>query len=89
MASDEVVIPINGRKYWLWRAVDANGDVLDFLVQPQRNAKAALRFLKRLIARFGEPWVVVTDKLRSYLQAYPRACTKRGSSRTQGFEQPD
>lgn len=42
----EVVIPINGRKYWLWRAVDANGDVLDILVQPQRNAKAARRFLK-------------------------------------------
>ena len=65
---DEVVIPINGRKYWLWRAVDANGDVLDILVQPQRNAKAARRFLKRLIARFGEPRVVVTDKLRSYIK---------------------
>ena len=65
---DEVVIPIDGRKYWLWRAVDANGNVLDFLVQPQRNAKAARRFLKRLIARFGEPWVVVTDKLRSYFK---------------------
>jgi len=65
---DEAVIPINGRKYWLWRAVDANGDVLDFLVQPQRNAKAARRFLKRLIARFGKPWVVVTDKLRSYFK---------------------
>ena len=38
---DEVVIPINSRKYWLWRAIDANGDVLDILVQPQRNAKAA------------------------------------------------
>lgn len=65
---DEVVIPINGRKYWLWRAVDANGDVLDILVQPQRNAKAARRFLTRLIARFGEPRVMVTDKLRSYFK---------------------
>ncbi|MBL3705841.1 IS6 family transposase [Sulfitobacter sp. BDSS02] len=65
---DEVVIPINGRKYWLWRAVDANGDVQDILVQPQRNAKAARRFLKRLIARFGEPRVIVTDKLRSYFK---------------------
>ena len=65
---DEVIIPINGHKYWLWRAVDANGDVLDILVQPQRNAKAARRFLKRLIARFGEPRVVVTDKLRSYFK---------------------
>jgi putative transposase len=65
---DEVVIPINGRKYWLWRAIDANGDVLDILVQPQRNAKAARRFLARLIARFGEPRVVITDKLRSYFR---------------------
>lgn len=65
---DEVVIPINGRKYWLWRAVDANGDVLDLLVQAQRNAKAARRFLMRLIARFGESRVIVTDKLRSYFK---------------------
>lgn len=64
----EVVIPINGRKYWLWRAVDANGDVLDILVQPQRNAKAARRFLARLIDRFGEPRVVITDKLRTYFK---------------------
>jgi putative transposase len=47
---DEVVIPINGTKYWLWRAVDADGDVLDILVQPRRNAKAAKRLPKRLIA---------------------------------------
>jgi len=40
---DEVVIPINSRKYWLWWAVDANGDMLDSSVQPQRNAKAARR----------------------------------------------
>ena len=65
---DEVVVPINGVKYWLWRAVDANGDVLDILIQRHRNAKAAKRFLKRLIARFGEPRVVITDKLRSYFK---------------------
>ncbi|MES0865062.1 DDE-type integrase/transposase/recombinase, partial [Ruegeria sp. SCPT10] len=63
---DEVVIPLNGRKCWLWRVVDANGDTLDILVQPRRRAKAARRFLKRLIAQFGEPRVVITDKLRSY-----------------------
>ncbi len=63
---DEVVVPINGEKFWFWRAVDANGDALDILVQKQRNAKAAKRFLKRLIGRFVTPRVVVTDKLRSY-----------------------
>jgi len=49
---DEVVIPINGVKHWLWRAVDANGDVLDILVQTRQNAKAAKRFMARLISQF-------------------------------------
>ncbi len=65
---DEVVVPINGVKQWLWRAVDANGDVLDILVQSRRNAKAAKRFLGLLIARFGSPRVIITDKLRSYIK---------------------
>ncbi len=65
---DEVVIPINGAKHWLWHAVDARGDVLDILVQPRRKAKAARRFLKKLIRRFGRPRVVITDKLRSYVK---------------------
>ena len=65
---DDVVVPINGVKMWLWRAVDGNGDVLDILVQPRRNAKAAKRFLRQVIARFGQPRVIVKDKLRSYLK---------------------
>ena len=65
---DEVVIPINGVKYWLRRAVDANGDTLDILVQTRRNAKAARRFMARLIAQFGKSGVVITDKLRSYIK---------------------
>ena len=65
---DEVVIPINGVKHWLWRAVDANGDVLDILVQTRRNAKAAKRFMTKLIAQYGQPRVIITDKLRSYIK---------------------
>jgi len=63
---DEVVIPINGVKHWLWGAVDGNGDTLDILVQTRRNAKAAKRFFAKLIAQFGQPRVVTPDKLRSY-----------------------
>lgn len=63
---DEAVITIGGTKFWLWRAIDADGDVLDILVQARRNTKAARRFFSRLIKQFGEPRVVVTDKLRSY-----------------------
>lgn len=63
---DEVVIMIRGVKHWLWRAVDSNGEVLDILVQSRRNARAAKRFIARLVARWGTPRVIVTDKLRSY-----------------------
>ena len=30
---DEMVIVVRGRRHWLWRAVDNEGEVLDFLVQ--------------------------------------------------------
>lgn len=52
---DEIVITIRGKKLWLWRAIEADGNVLDILVQTRRNAKAAKRFFKRLVAQFGEP----------------------------------
>ena len=63
---DEVVVPIKDRKHWLWRAVDANGDVLDILVQTRRNKAAALRFFRKLFKVWGQPRVIITDKLRSY-----------------------
>ena len=65
---DEVVISIRGKKHWLWRAIDANGDGLEIIVQTRRNAKAEKRFFKGLVAKFGEPRVVITDKLRSYIK---------------------
>ncbi len=65
---DEAVIVIGGKKFWLWRAIDADGDVLDILVQPRRNTKAARRFFSRLVRQFGAPRVVVTDKLGSYFK---------------------
>ncbi|MFJ6327990.1 MULTISPECIES: IS6 family transposase [unclassified Rhizobium] len=65
---DEAVIAIGGQKFWLWRAIDADGDALDILVQPRRNTKAARRFFSRLVKQFGEPRVVVTDKLGSYIK---------------------
>lgn len=53
-------------KNWLWRAVDRNGEVLDIMVQSRRNTRAAKRFVSGLVARWGKPRVIVTDKLRSY-----------------------
>jgi putative transposase len=64
---DEVFLRINGVLHYLWRAVDQHGVVLDILVQDRRNATAAKRFFKRLLAglRF-KPRKIVTDGLRSY-----------------------
>jgi len=63
---DEVVVTINGRKHWLWRAVDQRGAVLDVLVQSRRDKAAAKRLMRKLLKRHGRPRVIVTDKLRSY-----------------------
>ncbi len=64
---DEMVIVIRGRRHWLWRAVDNEGEVLDFPVQSKRNAKAALKLMRKLLKKQG--WVptrITTEKLRSY-----------------------
>ena len=71
---DEAVISIRGRKHWLWRAVDANGDVLEILMQSRRNAHASKRFLMKLMKRWGVPGVLVTDKLRCYGVAVRDLC---------------
>ena len=64
---DEVYIRINGALHYLWRAVDQHGVVLDILVQERRNATAAKRFFRRLLAGLRyRPKRLVTDGLRSY-----------------------
>src|SRR5258708_38482819 len=67
---DEVVVTINGKKHWLWRAVDQHGAVLDVLVQNRRDRRAARRFMRKLLRKHGRaPRVLVTDKLKSYAAA--------------------
>ncbi len=66
---DEVFVRINGGTYYLWRAVDHEGEVLEAYVTKKRDRKAALRFLKRAMKRYGRPDVVITDRLRSYRAA--------------------
>jgi transposase-like protein len=64
---DEMVVSIQGRHLYLWRAVDAEGEILDLLVQPRRDKTAALRLMRKLLRKQGfAPRVLVTDKLRSY-----------------------
>ncbi len=66
---DEVFIRINGETYYLWRAVDHEGEVLEAYVTKRRDRKAALRFLHKVMKRYGRPEIIVTDKLRSYRAA--------------------
>ena len=64
---DEVYLKIGGRMVYLWRAVDAEGEVLDVLVQSKRNKHAALKLMRKLLKRYAfAPERLVTDDLRSY-----------------------
>lgn len=66
---DEVFVRINGEMHYLWRAVDHEGEVLEVYVSKRRNRKVALAFLKRAMKRYGWPYSIVTDRLRSYRSA--------------------
>lgn len=63
---DEVFVKINGETHYLWRAVDHEGEILETYVTKRRDRKAALKFLRILMKRYGSPTVIVTDRLRSY-----------------------
>ena len=64
---DEMAVQIGGKRVWLWRAVDSEGEVLDLLVQPRRDKAAAVKLMRKLLKKQGyAPTVLVTDKLRSY-----------------------
>jgi len=68
---DELFVSIQGRRHYLWRAVDQDGDAIDILVQRHRHAHAAKRFFRKLLkGQRTEPWRLVTDKLRSYGAAH-------------------
>src|ERR687890_2709959 len=62
---DEMAVSIQGRRMYLWRAVDAEGEVLDVLVQAKRDTKAARKLMRKLLKKQGmvpDEWV--TDKYR-------------------------
>ena len=62
---DDVFVKNNGGIHYLWRAVDHEGEVLEEFATKRRDRKAALKFLKRTMKRYGRPEVIVTDRLRS------------------------
>jgi putative transposase len=83
---DEVFVKMGGRTYYLWRAVDAEGMVLDILVQKRRNRDAAETFLRRVVEGYPEePRVAVTDKLASYAPALKKVLPRTEHRKHRGL----
>ena len=92
---DEVFVKINGETHYLWRAVDHEGEVLEVFASKRRDRKAALKFLKRTMKRYGRPRTIVTDRLRSYGAAMmaignaaTRQCGRWLNNRAENSHQP-
>ena len=93
---DEVFLKIGGRQFYLWRAVDAEGEVLDVLLQSRRDTAAAVTFLRRAVPRVGGiPSVIVTDRwrpsmmaVRQVLPGVPNDVGKRLNNRAENSHQP-
>ena len=58
---DETYIRVKGEWRYLSRAVDKQGQTIDFLLTEQRDQEAALRFLKKAIRRHGVPEKITID----------------------------
>jgi transposase-like protein len=74
---DETYIRVKGQWYYLYRAVDKEGQTIDFLLTAQRDKDAALRFLKKAVRRHGAPETITIDgseanaaAIRTYNQAH-------------------
>jgi putative transposase len=66
----EVFLTINGKRHYLWRAVDQDDHVLDILVQSRCNTHAAKQFFRTLLKGLQYvPRVIITEKLKSYSAA--------------------
>ena len=67
---DEMVCTVGGKRMYLWRAVDDEGEVLDLVMQRRRDTGAALKLLNRLLRNQPvEPQAIITDGLGSYVSA--------------------
>jgi hypothetical protein len=85
-----MVVRIAGKRMYLWRTVDHEGEVLDILVQRWRDKRAALRLMRKLLRKQGfVPKLLTTDKLGSYGAAFrhlrPTCPHEQGCERTIGL----
>ncbi|MCG3471635.1 IS6 family transposase [Xenorhabdus bovienii] len=59
---DETYIKVKGQWKYLYRAVDTDGQTIDFLLTARRDATTARRFFRKAIRQHGRPAVVTIDK---------------------------
>jgi transposase-like protein len=94
---DEMFVRVGGKQMYLWRAVDAEGEVLDVLLQAKRNTKAARKLMRKLLEQQGmapDEWV--TDKCPAYgaalralkLTRAPHTWRKRANNRAESSHVP-
>lgn len=81
---DEVFVKVNGKRHYLWRAVDHEGEELEAVVTKHRNKAAALKFLKKLMKRHGKAETVATDRFASYRAALRELGSTENSGRAGG-----
>ena len=91
----EVFVKINDRTHYLWRAVDHEGEGLAVFASKRRDRRAALKFLRRTMKRYGQPKAIVTDRLPSYRSAMKaigntaaQACGRWLDNRAENSRQP-
>ncbi|PEM40686.1 IS6 family transposase, partial [Bacillus toyonensis] len=65
---DETYIKIKGEKMYLYRAIDSEGNTIDFYLSSKRNAKAAKQFLKKALVSYHatRPRSITTDGDKAY-----------------------
>jgi transposase, IS6 family len=76
---DETYVRVKGKWVYLYRALDSNGDTIDFLLSARRDAAAAERFLAKALARENNHpavRVINTDKHSGYPPAIANLQTR-------------
>ncbi|ANS51832.1 hypothetical protein BT246_65400 (plasmid) [Bacillus thuringiensis] len=69
---DETYIKVKGKWCYLYRAIDSDGHTLDIQLRKKRNHQAAYAFMRRLVKRFEEPAVLITDQAPALLCAFKK-----------------
>ncbi|MFM0176568.1 IS6 family transposase [Paraburkholderia sediminicola] len=66
---DETYVKVKGQWTYLYRAVDRDGNTVDFLLRARRDKVAVRRYFEKAIDRNGEPEVITIDKSGANLAA--------------------